>query len=634
MHMKKRIALFMNELMNEFQAEVVPLIIEEANALDYDVFVFAGYGSYNDNVMYAEGEKNLIKIPDLSTFDGIIVGEDTFDIYGMEQALLEIISRDAKCPAVFIRSEHEKFHSIVYDDVNNMSMIARYFIEEKGFTDICFMSGPKSVPDAMYRTQGFMEAMMEAGIQVTNKMIYEGNYWRNRGKQAVDFFMQDRDTYPQAIICANDQMALSVIAELESRGIRVPNDVCVSGYDNSFEGRSYSPAITSVKIPVEDLCKKIVHIIDDENNGKKVDKLTKIKGEIVIRRSSDAGMLDEKIDNMEMINKLNEQYDMSRKIVDITASCANTYSEEDTLREAQKYYRFTRCERGLLCLNNKYEADIMAETSASFSNTMILRAEYLENNENHAGSRVYVPFDRKLIIPEEYLKDAPSGYVVFPLHFMNKQYGYMVFNYGKNQWINLFTHPYMNCLAASFDDIDKKSQLANAKKIEELYLLDPLTGLYNRRGFDQKLKVVHDRMKSTGCYISIVSIDMDGLKYINDTFGHHEGDEALMQMSGILKRLAGDDDIVARFGGDEFCLVLVADNKQRHDDFRQVFEAEIESVNAGLNKEYKIHASLGMVCINESPGLRMLAYMQIADKRMYDEKRHYKYSNSYKEQFT
>ena len=110
----------------------------------------------------------------------------------------------------------------------------------------------------------------------------------------------------------------------------------------------------------------------------------------------------------------------------------------------------------------------MAETSASFSNTMILRAEYLENNENHARSRVYVPFDRKLIIPEEYLRDTPSGYVVFPLHFMNNEYGYMVFNYGKGQWLNLFTHQYMNCLAASLDDIDKKSQLANAKRIEEM----------------------------------------------------------------------------------------------------------------------------------------------------------------------
>lgn len=630
--MRKRIALFMNELMNEFQEEVVPLIIEEANGLDYDVFVFAGYGSYNDNVMYAEGEKNLIKIPDLSTFDGIIVGDDTFDIYGMDLALSEIILRDAKCPTVYIRSGNVNFHSLVFDDVNNMSKITKYFIEEKGFSDICYMSGPKDMTDAMYRMQGFMEAMMQAGLQVTNKMIYEGTYWRNRGKQAVDFFMLDRDTYPQAIICANDQMALSVIAELESRGIRVPEDVCVSGYDNSIEARSYSPGITSIRIPIDEMCRKAVHIIDEVNKGNEVEKLTKVEGELVIRRSSDSGMLDEPIDNMEMINKINEQYDMSRKIVDISASCANTLTEEDVLRVAHAYYRFTRCQKGYLCFNNKAESEEMAEISASFSKKMILRGEYNESEE-YTTSMMNVLFDRSKILPDEYLNEKASGYIVFPLHFMNNEYGYMVFNYGKGQWLNLFTHQYMNCLAASLDDIDKKSQLANAKRIEELYLLDPLTGLYNRRGFDQKFQKLYDKMKRMGGYMSVVSIDMDGLKYINDTFGHLEGDAALLKMSDILKGLVGNNDIAARFGGDEFCLLLFADSKSRHDNFRQIFENVIENVNASLDKEYTLHASMGMVCINDVPGLQMLAYMQIADKRMYEEKRHYKYSNTYKKQF-
>ena len=127
-----------------------------------------------------------------------------------------------------------------------MADMVRHFVVHHGFRDICFMQGKMSYPDARDRYQGFLDVMEEAGIPVTEHMVFEGDYWREKGKQAVDWFMEGRETYPQAIICSNDHMAVSVCDELKRRGVRIPEDVCVSGYDNTLESMRYFPSITSV----------------------------------------------------------------------------------------------------------------------------------------------------------------------------------------------------------------------------------------------------------------------------------------------------------------------------------------------------------------------------------------------------
>ena len=78
-------------------------------------------------------------------------------------------------------------------------------------------------------------------IEVGEYDIYEGNYWTNRGAKAVDYFLDGKDEYPEAIICANDYMALSICEELKKRGKRVPEDVCVA----RFGGDEFSAVLVS-----------------------------------------------------------------------------------------------------------------------------------------------------------------------------------------------------------------------------------------------------------------------------------------------------------------------------------------------------------------------------------------------------
>ena len=131
--------------------------------------------------------------------------------------------------------------------------------------------------------------MRESGLAIGPNTIFEGNYWRNRGAKAIDFFMQGRISYPQAIICANDYMALSICAELKKRGVRVPEDVCVCGFDGIKEGEDTTPSLTTVTIRPEKYAEAAFQLIEDIKDGKRPPKLITLSDEINFRASCGCG---------------------------------------------------------------------------------------------------------------------------------------------------------------------------------------------------------------------------------------------------------------------------------------------------------------------------------------------------------
>jgi len=168
--------------------------------------------------------------------------------------------------------------------------------------------------------------------------------------------------------------------------------------------------------------------------------------------------------------------------------------------------------------------------------------------------------------------------------------------------------------------------ITHRKKMEEelraLSLVDELTGLYNRRGFlalaHQQLKLV-DRIKK-GMFL--VFTDVDGLKKINDTMGHHEGDRALIDTADILKRTFRESDIIARIGGDEFVVLTIETSDDSVEILTNRFKENLKNHNEQEARGYRLSLSIGVAHYNpESPcSIDDLIYR--ADKLMYEEKRH------------
>lgn len=164
----------------------------------------------------------------------------------------------------------------------------------------------------------------------------------------------------------------------------------------------------------------------------------------------------------------------------------------------------------------------------------------------------------------------------------------------------------------SLDVTDRKM---NEERLRYLSHHDSLTGIHNRTFFEKEIK----RLTISNDYpISILSLDADGLKMINDTLGHDEGDKLLQNLAQILRRSLRDSDILARVGGDEFVILLPKAGK----DTAQMI-AERITINIDLhNKEYPglpISVSIGL-CTVEHPGKCLEDVLKKADERMYHNK--------------
>ena len=264
---RKKIALFMSEITQVFQTECGKAIIDLASLHDMDVVIFASYGSYTSpygrNLLSEIGKKSILQLPEYSSFEAIIALPGSFDINGMDREFYELVKTNASCPVILLQTGHPDFYTISAENRDTMYKMTRHFIDVHHFTDICYMSGPYMHKDSPDRLRGFVNAMRDSGLSIESNTIFEGNYWRNRGAKALDFFMQGRRSYPQAIICANDYMALSICEELKKRGVRVPEDVCVCGFDGIKEGEDTTPSLTTVTVRPEKFAEAAFQLIDD-----------------------------------------------------------------------------------------------------------------------------------------------------------------------------------------------------------------------------------------------------------------------------------------------------------------------------------------------------------------------------------
>ena len=616
--MKKRIGVFIGEVTLEHQEIILKAAFKKASGFNYDVFVFCNFGAYGDNVLHSDGEKSVMKIPALDTLDGIIVVEDTFDIAGMCEELRAYLKQEAKCPVVYLREKNEDAYSVLVSGGEAIAEMTRHFIYHHGYRDICFMSGPSDSEDAMDRYNNFMKVMKEAGIEVTRHMVYEGDYWRKRGKQAVDWFMEGRETYPRVIICANDYMALSICEELKERGVRIPEDVCVSGYDDILEVRSYWPSLTSIRVPFVQLGEKAVEVIHNVNCNIPQEKVVWLNPILKYRRSCGCGEQGVGEDLSWLMTKNYYQEDDMKQSVFMNSEYQAAFEEEDYLRVAEKYLVNVRCDKAYLCLCDRADELETVENESNYTEQMILKRIF-ERGSKAVKCEQF--FERRDLLPQEILEyEDAKGYLLFPVHHGNKCYGYMVFWF-KEGWPYSYIQAYLMGMASAIEGANMHREVSSLEKIKSLYHRDALTGIYNRRGFEKHLRALHERFAEEGKYLSIVSIDMNDLKYINDNFGHAEGDEALCSLANVLQSLTGEDEICARVGGDEFFILLYSDSRERDEHFENDFIKAMQEEEKRMAKPYPFRASVGICCFGEEEDLSLLACMQLADKRMYTQKR-------------
>ena len=168
------------------------------------------------------------------------------------------------------------------------------------------------------------------------------------------------------------------------------------------------------------------------------------------------------------------------------------------------------------------------------------------------------------------------------------------------------------------EDITARKQAEN--QLRELSLSDELTGLVNRRGFillaKQQIKV-SDRNKRA---LALIFADMDGLKRINDTYGHAEGDRSIRDTAAVIKSSFRVSDIVARLGGDEFVALSVEATEQSRTLIVDRIKENLDAHNLEAERPYKLSFSVGIALYDPEQPCTLDELIERGDRLMYEQK--------------
>ena len=174
------------------------------------------------------------------------------------------------------------------------------------------------------------------------------------------------------------------------------------------------------------------------------------------------------------------------------------------------------------------------------------------------------------------------------------------------------------------DEIDRlRSQVAQLQErvelLDQLAHQDTLINLPNRRGFMRELDRLVDRAKRYGHNAAMLFVDLDGLKMINDSFGHRAGDEALIQVAALLTNGVRRSDVVARIGGDEFAILLEnANEESAHETAARLVDLVCGCEFSHDGDELPLSVAIGVAMIDGDED--SISVMARADEEMYRRK--------------
>ncbi len=167
---------------------------------------------------------------------------------------------------------------------------------------------------------------------------------------------------------------------------------------------------------------------------------------------------------------------------------------------------------------------------------------------------------------------------------------------------------------------DISEKIKTEKMLKNLSIVDDLTGIYNRRGVMTFIEQMIRTAERLNCKMLLLFMDLNDMKYINDTFGHLQGDNALRDTANILRSVFRESDIIGRYGGDEFIVSALQTGDIEPETIKERLNKSIDLHNVEASRKYKISLSIGIAIYDPNTPTPLEALIFYADNMMYENK--------------
>ena len=605
------IAFFLGELELDSQRKILEGIADAAKADGNNIVVYALTLSSDEE--YNEGESASMLYDDLSVYDGFIIYAESIYSEKIRNVVIDKIRAQGK-PSASIDFFIDGMINVSSDNEGAMRILSKHLIEKHQIKIVNFIGGPEDSIDAVTRKRVFSEELKKVGLKFDPQRFYEGDYYARSGRAAVKYFQSKGLMEADAYVCANDQMALGAFYALTDRGVKIPEDTILSGYDNIFEAANHYPRITTVNRFEEKIGETAYKNVILAIEGKEYASNPVIDSEPVYAESCGCDAIrpvnHRLVVNQYSRNKLREAR-YAEMINDLTVEFTNAKSPEDVISCIQTCVPELGGDAFILTVfdtnedgEDKYmsPADILVYENGTYK---------VEKNVN---------------IMERHPKfDKNSGgnlFIVYTLHYRKRFYGFTSI---RNSTMPLFSEFYrvlMMTLSSALERVWNVVKMQKMiKTLDEMWVFDPMTHVYNRAGFFKFSEKILEEARKVKEDMFFIFLDLDGLKKVNDAMGHETGDRMICDMADILRKNRNKEELLMRYGGDEFVVFGKGLSEKEIKKYVERIRKAMAELNLTGNREYRIDASIGYNMVPYDNDKPLSSLMELADQEMYKEKR-------------
>ena len=633
MSRRKRVGLFMAHPETTHARRTLKGIMCQCDKYGYDLCVFSPSIHLSfPHENYVRGESNIFMLANPDELDAVIV--DSVSLVGdpgdqISKKLFSRILTWEKLPKCALELPVKGMPLIGNSNEEAIREQVRHVIEVHGRKKLCVLTGPQGNEIAEARLALYLDEIRKHGLEVLPEHIIYGDFYYFSGDTLAKRIAAKEIPAPDAVICASDFMAMGLLDRLHKLEIRVPEDLVVIGFDSSDEGAislttvsSYEPADMEMGANAVDYLRgemepgaEILPFRRDVSGrfhpgascGCQTDPAYAMKRFRSSLYLSTYNQADEDQRDLVGIGTFMEGYVMEGFTASRTPDeCfENIHNYSDLLKPNRNFY---------LCLKENWKDtdDIVYDGYPERMRVYVSASRV--GDEAFYGEEKAVSFPVGEMLPALNRADRPPAVFYFsPVHFDGVLLGYSVLER------DLFTMPVINTVYKQWlRYLNNALEMTRAKeRLESLSIRDTMTGALNRRGMYEKYRTMLQNAREGDALLACV-VDMDGLKYINDNFGHGEGDFGIKTVCRALMSVTGPQEICVRSGGDEFFLIGIgAYGKEVEAERAEAFMKAVSKASAGAGKPYPISASIGCTVIADCRETSLDAALSEADTRMY-----------------
>ena len=616
--MKKKIAFFANGWSESIIKYFLDGLMSALPKDSADVFMFLGHAMYANNEAMQKCESAIYELPNLHDFDAAIVFGSSLNFNHIREHVYSLCL-ESRIPVISLCYTHDNCINITSDNYVGMKELCDHLLDKHKVKTVKYIAGSKDHPDSMLRESVLREAMKERGLTFSDDDVFYSNW---EPIKVVSYLQENsitKETLPDAIVCANDQLAEAAINVLFEKTIFVPDDVIVTGFDCNPEGQIFFPALSTVSQNHALMGKETAKILFNMFDAHDVC----VPSSFVCSESCGCPVSYAKnvysprdlfLRDMPRSKEMANSREIRLHEIEWTISRSDTFEDlSKSLREI--LYASDRAEGSSfhILINTSFKNFDSDEKDFGFDPQMEVIV-----SKNDGAIYPKKEFNTKQLIPGYKEDGANHVYTFISLFPGEKTCGYIVIRDHIEYLSGVVFKNFSETISRGLESCQKSIRLnvLNAK-LSELMQQDALTKVKNRIAYEKYISNLEDDF-------AIVMFDINNLKQVNDKYGHEMGDIYLKNCCKMICDSFKHSPIF-RVGGDEFVAILQnGDYRKRNSLLEKMREKMDSMISMGLEPWERISIAAGMAEYKKGSNESIKDVVKRADMLMYENKKQMK----------